>query len=286
VLILPDQSFAPLPDKRVRIIPTGDITPPKKRDIGIKEARGEVIAFLDDDAYPPQGWLKNALRNFQDPQVAAVGGPAVTPASDTILQKASGAVYASRLVSASFVYRYLPKKRREVEDYPSCNLIVRRSVLEELGGFNTDFWPGEDTKLCLDITKKLGKKIIYDPGVLVYHHRRSFGLQHFRQVANYALHRGYFVKRHPQTSFKFSYFVPSLFTAALIFGGAASFFSAPLRIAYLCGLLLYIAAVFGASILKGLTLFPFVFFGIIFTHLAYGIWFLKGLFSARLKEES
>src|SRR5436190_22981562 len=43
--------------KWLRIIPTGKVTrPAEKRDIGAKEAKGNIIAFIDDDAYPPKEW--------------------------------------------------------------------------------------------------------------------------------------------------------------------------------------------------------------------------------------
>ncbi|MFH0738937.1 MAG: glycosyltransferase [Candidatus Omnitrophota bacterium] len=285
VIILPDYSLQMNLDARIRLIPTGEVTPPKKRDIGIREAKGDIVAFLDDDAYPTKDWLKHAAENFKDESVAAVGGPAVTPDSDSLMQKASGLVYSSGLVSGGFVYRYIPGKRREVQDYPSCNLIVRKAVLKTLGGFNTNFWPGEDTKLCLDITKGMGKKIIYDPEVLVFHHRRSLIFPHLKQIANYALHRGYFVKRYPQTSFKLSYFLPSLFVLSAFAGVILSLFFAPLKITYLAGVLLYLFLVFSASISKGLGLFPLVFSGIILTHITYGLYFLRGLALKKLKEE-
>jgi GT2 family glycosyltransferase len=285
VIILPDYSLQMNLDDRIRLIPTGEVTPPKKRDIGIKEAKGDIVAFIDDDAYPAKDWLRPAVENFNDESVVAVGGPAVTPDSDSLMQKASGLVYSSGLVSGGFVYRYIPGKRREVQDYPSCNLIVRKSVIEALGGFNTNFWPGEDTKLCLDITKGMGKKIIYDPEVLVFHHRRSLIFPHLRQIANYALHRGYFVKRYPQTSFKFSYFLPSIFVVSLLIGALLSFSVPVLKIAYLGCLLVYLFLVFSSSISKGLVLFPLVFIGIILTHITYGLYFLRGLSLQKLKEE-
>ena len=267
------------------IFPTGPVCPSDKRDLALKYAKGEIIAFLDDDAYPAKDWLKNAVEIFKDIEVAAVGGPAVTPESDSILQKGSGAVFASFVVSGKFNCRYLPKKRREVYDYPSCNLLVRKSTLAEVGGFNTVFWPGEDTKLCLDIVKKLGKKIIYDPGVLVYHHRRPLFLPHIRQVSSYALHRGYFVKKYPDTSFRLPYFLPTLLVLGLIFGGVICLFSPPLRWLYFSGIFIYLVLVFISSIFKDLRLILPVFFGIIFTHIAYGIYFLKGIFSKKLTEE-
>ncbi|MFH0790514.1 MAG: glycosyltransferase, partial [Candidatus Omnitrophota bacterium] len=253
ILILPDQRLSrDIPDSRVKVIPTGPVNPAKKRDIALKYARGQIIAFLDDDAYPEQDWLKNAVRNFDDECIAAVGGPAVTPGTDSLNQVASGLVYSALLVSGKYVYRYRPGKRIQVDDYPSCNFLVRKSVMDELGGFNTDFWPGEDTKLCRDITKILGKKIIYDPSVLVSHHRRSLYRPHLNQIANYAFHRGYFVKRYPETSFRIPYFIPSLFLSGLLAGAILSLFFAGLRPVYLFCLFLYLSLVFIFTIYTGL----------------------------------
>lgn len=290
ILILPD-SEGTVPDTAltsntkgtvpIKIIPTGPVSPANKRDIALKHAQGEILAFIDDDAYPAKDWLKNAIKNFIDPEVAGVGGPAITPKEDNLLQRASGAVYASFLVSGKYVYRYVPWGRREVDDYPSCNFLMRKSVMQELGGFDTNFWPGEDTKLCLDITKRLGKKIIYDPGVVVYHHRRPLFLPHLSQVANYALHRGYFVKRYPQTSLRFSYFIPSIFLLFLFLGWLVY----PLRTIYSLCLSLYLLLVFLFSLNKSACFISLVFLGIILTHLTYGFYFLKGLLSKKLKEE-
>ena len=268
----------------LKVIPTGPLGPAHKRDMAIGYAGGEILAFIDDDAYPDKDWLNSALVNFKDLNVAAVGGPAVTPQGDSLMQKASGQVYASFIVSAGFVYRYLPKSKRFVDDYPSCNFLVRKSVMLELGGFDTNFWPGEDTKLCLEITGKLGKKIVYDPAVLVYHHRRPLFLPHIKQVANYALHRGYFVKRFPATSRRIGYFIPSLFLISLATGAILSIIFAYFRALYSAALLLYLGLVSIFSICAGLRTAVLVFFGIIFTHLTYGLFFLKGLTSGELKE--
>ncbi|MEW6101083.1 MAG: glycosyltransferase [Candidatus Omnitrophota bacterium] len=292
ILALPDESPKQPPVFKgergipVSIIPTGAVNPARKRDIGMARAKGEVLAFIDDDAYPAAPWLKKAVLNFADENIAAVGGPAVTPDDDTVRQKASGRVFSSPIVSGKFIYRYIPKKKAEANDLPSCNLLVRKSVMEELGGFNTDFWPGEDTKLCFDITHKLGKKIIYDPDVLVYHHRRKVFLPHLRQVANYALHRGYFIKKFPANSLRPAYFAPSLFFILLFVGGVISLFSPFSRALYFSGLFLYLSVVFIFSLSGNLRLMPYVATGTILTHIAYGIYFLKGILSGKLSEEN
>ncbi len=269
----------------IKIIPTGSANPAKKRDMAMNYAKGEIHAFIDDDAYPKKDWLKNAINNFREPLVAAVGGPAITAENDSLKQKASGLVYSSSLVSGKYVYRYLPKKRIEVDDYPSCNFLIRKSIMQELGGFNTNFWPGEDTKLCLDITEGLGKKIVYDPAVMVYHHRRPLFMPHAKQIANYAIHRGYFVKHYPQTSLRLPYFIPTLFLFSLITGAILSLSIIPIRIIYLLGLILYFSLVLIFSISKELRFIPYVFCGIILTHITYGFYFIRGLLSKTLSEE-
>jgi len=193
------------------------VGPAEKRDVGAKMAKGEILAFIDDDAFPSPDWLKNMMPHFRDSMIAGVGGPGVTPPGVSWQEAASGWASASPIGSGPYLYRFLPFQKRFVKDYPSMNLSVRKSDFEKVGGFDSSFWPGEDTKLCLDLTHKLGKKIIYDPKVLVYHHRRPIWKGHLRQNGNFGLHRGFFARILPQTSLKFIYFLPSFLLLGLIY---------------------------------------------------------------------
>ncbi|MBI2821024.1 MAG: glycosyltransferase, partial [Acidobacteria bacterium] len=291
VVILPDavaEAGAPLPEsEKLKVAPTGPVGPAEKRDMALQFSRAEVLAFLDDDAYPEPDWLDHALPYFEDGHVAAVGGPAVTPRDDNVWQKASGEVYSTWLGGGVYSYRYLPQRRREVDDYPSVNFLIRRDVFEKVGGFDSTFWPGEDTKLCLEVTKALGLKIVYDPRVFVWHHRRELFLPHLKQVTNYALHRGFFAKVYPDTSLRLSYFLPSLFSATLLAALLAmlsnsSLMKLPLLAMglYLLLLLLSVAEVsirnrsVKLGVLSGA--------GIFVTHFCYGLFFLKGLLTRKL----
>lgn len=285
VIVLPDEKIK-MNIEGVKEIPTGCVSPPEKRDLGLKNAAGEIIAFLDDDAFPVEDWLRNAVRYFGSPDIAAVGGPAVTPDNSSLRELASGAVYASCLVAWKNNYRYIPKVPLEIDDYPTCNLFVRGDILRQIGGFDTKFWPGEDTLLCYKITKKLGKKIYYDPDVLVYHKRRPLFKAHWRQIANYALHRGYFVKKYPETSFRISYFFPSFFLLAVMLGWLPGVFMPCLKGFYWSVISIYLFFVLCAGIITANPkLAVFVMAGIISTHLVYGWFFITGLFSKKLKEE-
>lgn len=287
IIVLPDENSGVFQfhSDKIRIIATSNITPPKKRDFVLDKTDADILAFVDDDAYPIKDWLKNAVIHFSDNEIAAVCGPAVTPNNDSLRQKASGEVYESFLVSGMHALRYKSQKVCFVWDYPSCNFLVRRSIFSDLGGFNTNFWPGEDTFLCTAITRKLNKKIIYDPEVLVYHHRRPLYIPHLKQVVSYALHRGYFTKRGFNPNFEPTYFLPSLFLIGLVLGFVLTLFINQLQTAYLALVTAYLLLVVIFSISKDLRLILLKFFGIITTHIAYGFFFLKGLFQTKLKEE-
>jgi len=273
-----------------KVIPSGEPTPAYKRNLGARMAKGEILAFLDDDSYPSSNWLENALKIFdEDEQIAAVCGPTLTPPADNIYQKASGWVWASWLGSGGAgVYRNRVMPKREVDDFPTVNLLVRRTYFEEVGGFDIKHWPGEDTKLCLDLTKKLGKKIIYDPKVLVYHHRRPVLLPHLKQINRYALRRGFFAKKFPETSFRLGYFLPTIGAYGLVFGTITSLFFWQIRFVYFLLSTFYFLLLIlsGFEVLvkeKNIYLSLLVMISIFATHLTYGLLFPFGFFQKDLK---
>ncbi len=192
------------------------VGPAKKRDDGARLAKGEILVFIDDDAYPSKNWLKEIVKEFASPKVCAVGGPGVTPPNVSWHEEASGWASASPIGSGKYIYRFLKGKRVYVDDYPSMNLSVRKKDFQKVGGFDSEYWPGEDTKLCLDLVHGLGKKIIYNPKALVYHHRRPVLFPHLRQNGNFGLHRGFFARVLPKTSLKALYFAPPLLFLGLL----------------------------------------------------------------------
>ena len=267
----------------LKTIPTGKVRPAEKRNIGIEAASGDVVAFIDDDAYPDVRWLEYAVRYFGESSIAALGGPGVSPRGDSFMAEAGGRVYSSPLVSGGYRYRYeAGGVCRDVDDYPSCNLFVRREVLKEIGGYRTDFWPGEDTLLCKDILDA-GYRIVYDPWVVVSHHRRPLFAPHLRQIGRYAFHRGYFVKRYPSNSFRIAYFLPSMF--ALYCAGLSVFCLLPvpsiLKAVAVLPLAVYLFLAVLASFSFNPLMWILVFLGIVLTHLVYGVRFLAGLLASK-----
>lgn len=299
IIILPDKDTKEeLPESK--IISTWPKTgPADKRDIGARNAKGEILGFLDDDSYPKKNWLKNAVGIFEEnDEVAAVCGPALTPPSDNLYQKASGYVWSTWLGSGGAgTYRCAISYQKEVDDYPTVNFLVRKEDFFKVGGFDSHFWPGEDTKLCYDLVYKLRKKIIYDPRVLVHHHRREVFGPHLRQISRYAIHRGHFARILPRTSLRIGYLIPVLFVLGL-FGGPILIFilemlqlcviSVPLFLLYILLILLYCNALLVTATKvflkeKSFKLALLVIPSIFITHIVYGVLFIKGFLSRGLK---
>ena len=274
----------------VKIIKTKINNPAKMRDIGAGKAKGSFLAFIDDDVYPSKSWLKNALPLFSSTKIVAVCGPGITPPEDNLKQKASGWVWSSWLgAGGAGTYRCFPGEKRYVNDYPTFNLIIRKKDFDRIGGFDTHFWPGEDTKLCHNLVYKLKKKIVYSPEVLVYHHRRPIFIPHLKQISRYGLHRGYFAKILPKTSFRIGYFVPSIFTI-FVFLIPLIYFLFKIKFIlffYILVFSFYIFLLFINSIYVFIKekniLLSFLLIPVIFTtHLVYGFFFVIGLLIFKL----
>lgn len=281
ILLLPDDASENI--EGVRVIDTGCVTPGRKRNIGIANAEGEFCAFIDSDAYPRTDWLRNAMKYFDDPMVAGVGGPALTPEQDSFMQRASGHVLSSFMVG-SISRRYKAERVYESDDVHSCDFIARKTVLKEAGGWNEKYWPGEDTLMCLAI-RKLGKKLIESSDVVVYHHRRSLFRPHLKQMSKFGEHRGLFVKKFPENSLKLTYFFPSLLVLSLFVGVLLSFFFSFFVYIIVLGVATYLALSLVAAALqvRKVKLILLIWSGMIVTHIVYGVFFLSGLIKRDLK---
>ena len=227
--------------------------PATKRDWGAKKSVGSVLTFIDSDAYPDKNWLKNAIKYLKPKNIAAVCGPSLTPPSDSARQKISGLVWSTKIGSGPYTYRNRQASACFVDDYPSFNLLVKKKDFLAVNGFNTQFWPGEDTKLCHDLVYQLKKQILYHPDIVVYHHRRPIFTPHLQQISRYGFQRGRFVRLFPRTSLRPAYFLPLLLP--LIFP------------------LYFLALIITAVYYHSLLLAPAIFL----THLVYALFFLKGL---------
>ena len=212
IIIYPDETTDEVWQK-TKQIRTGPGGPAIKRNLAIQDAKGKIIIFIDDDAYPKENFLDILEKDFRDENIIAVGGPAVTPKESKFWQRVSGATFLSAL-SGGFPERYRPVgKKKFVADWPSVNLSIRKKIFEELGGFGGDYWPGEDTKLGFDLLMKKNIQILYDPELIVYHFRREGLIKHVKQISAYGLHRGFFAKKYSRDFVQLEIFSAQFFRA-------------------------------------------------------------------------
>jgi glycosyltransferase involved in cell wall biosynthesis len=281
ILVYPDETSTDTWPK-TRQIASGPGGPAMKRNLSIRDAQGEILIFIDDDAYPGKYFLEILDRNYSEENITAVGGPSLTPNESKFWQRVSGAMFLSSL-SGGFPERYRSTgKKRFVDDWPTVNLSIKKKIFEDVSGFSCEFWPGEDTKLCHDLLTKKNIRILYDPDLIVYHHRREGLLKHVEQISAYGLHRGYFVKKYPRTSLRWLYFVPSVFVIFIFGGAVASFYSGLALKIYFLGWGIYFLALLKALFdiyrhEKNLLVSVTALYYILLTHIFYGIKFLQGL---------
>jgi cellulose synthase/poly-beta-1,6-N-acetylglucosamine synthase-like glycosyltransferase len=282
ILVVSNSNITLTPEQ-VKIIVTDCISQGHKKNVGVANAAGEICAFIDDDAYPRNDWIKNVIKYFEDPNVVAVGGPGITPPNDSLMQTAGGLIYSLPIGSGNFSGRYTAKKTDNIGELPGYNLFVRKSFLKEIGGVNVEYRSGEDSILSHRIVK-VGKKFRYAEDVVVYHHRRPLFRSHLKQVSTYALHRGYFTKKHPETSAKPSYLLPSTLLITTVIWALLALLIPVFLIPLIVLIAGYLALCFMLALIKSkdLKLSSLVCIGIPLTHLVYAVYFIKGILTKEL----
>jgi cellulose synthase/poly-beta-1,6-N-acetylglucosamine synthase-like glycosyltransferase len=175
----------------------------QKRNIGSEKAKGDLIAFTDDDTILREDWIRNAVKHLrQNEEHVGVGGPNFTPRQGLPFAKAVGRIFGSKFLF-SFRYTIGHAKAREITHNPTCNYIIKKDIVKKIK-FHPNLWPGEDVEFDIRVLKA-GHKILYSPDVVVWHHRRSRPRAFLEQMFNYGKTRAQVTRMHP-SSFDIRYF--------------------------------------------------------------------------------
>ncbi len=157
---------------RVRVVVEEEIGLSAARNAGIRETSAELIAFIDDDAFPNPEWLAAVVVGFVQPEVMCVGGP-VDPLIEGELPSWFQELFLPYL--AAWDPGPKPIELHYIEYPRGANVTYRRSGLSLVGGFSThlgrkgtSLLSCEETELCLRL-ERAGYTIRYQPGARVRH---------------------------------------------------------------------------------------------------------------------
>jgi GT2 family glycosyltransferase len=143
------------------------------RNTGIAQAKGSIIAFIDDDARAETDWVERLLAPYDDERVMAVGGTALPVWPDR--RPAHLPPELDWLVGCTYLGQ--PTVRTDVRNLWGCNMSVRAEVFDRVGGFDEEVGRigliplgNEETELCIRIAQRIpGARVVHEPSAVVHH---------------------------------------------------------------------------------------------------------------------
>jgi glycosyltransferase involved in cell wall biosynthesis len=193
-------SAAPLPNEPIGEIGTGvrnviepNRNPATRRNRAVSQSRGEILAFIDDDAVADSGWLATAVSYLDaHPDVLALGGPDPAPRDSTRAELIAETLLATPYIGSGLACH---ENRPGIfavtrpSDVALVNLFVRRSAFH---GFDESIgYIGEDTSLIASLLPA----VVYHGDVRVFHRRRPFPGPYLRQRWRYRVKTGEMLAR-------------------------------------------------------------------------------------------
>jgi O-antigen biosynthesis protein len=173
-----------------RLISTSNHGLSSARNTGMRAAKGEIVAYIDDDAYPDPQWLTYLAATFNSTNYAGVGGPNIAPPEDGLIAKS--------VANAPGGPVHVLVSDQEAEHIPGCNMAFRKPAIEAIDGFDHQFrTAGDDVDICWRLQKQ-EMKLGFSPAALVWHHRRNSVRAYWKQQEGYGRAESLLEKKWPE----------------------------------------------------------------------------------------
>src|SRR5262245_15687821 len=184
----PEAGPARLAGPTVRVIHQENRGLSAARNVGLRAATGQVVAYTDSDCFADPDWLAHLVYQLQRSGAAAVGGPNLTPEDGWL---------AACVAAAPGQPTHVLESDQEAEHIPGCNMAFRREALEAINGFDPQYRKaGDDVDVCWRL-KQAGYWITFAPGGFVWHHRRQNPRAYLKQQAGYGEAEALLQFKHP-----------------------------------------------------------------------------------------
>jgi len=174
----------------VRLIRTENRGLSNARNTGCEAASGEIVAYVDDDAWPDPHWLRYLAISYRRGDLVGVGGPNLPPPGDGPI--------ADCVANAPGGPVHVLLDDRIAEHIPGCNMSFRRDALLGVGGFDPVYRvAGDDVDLCWRLQER-GGLIGFAPAAVVWHHRRNSVRTYWRQQKGYGKAEALLERKWPE----------------------------------------------------------------------------------------
>jgi len=184
-----DRTAAIAEEYGFRLINTKNGGLSRARNIGLEAATGEIVAYIDDDAYPDVHWLTYLAATFQSTTHVGVGGPNIAPPGDGRIADCAANAPGGPI--------HVLLSDQEAEHIPGCNMAFRKAALKAVGGFDPQFHTaGDDVDLCWKLQEK-GWTLGFSPAAVVWHHRRNSVRAYWKQQRGYGKAEALLEKKWP-----------------------------------------------------------------------------------------
>jgi glycosyltransferase involved in cell wall biosynthesis len=173
---------------------------------GVDVARGEILAFTDDDCYPETDFLRRVWCAFTDPSIGYIAGR---------ITLHDPADYPMTTIEITTPYTFQPRCLVSAGTFGGANMAFRRQVLIEIGGFDPLFGPGapfnaEDLDAAARASA-IGWKGEYHPEVIVRHHHGRKAPDIPRLVKSYGIGTGAYQMKLLLNGREFLWFARSVY---------------------------------------------------------------------------